>query len=153
MQCKYADVWLTGLPWQEDCGAVQLSLQQLIDAAPLFRSATPFVEARGNRAGTIAVPVILDKGNWMTALQYCHEIFWLLPGSGELVFIEQWGTDVLTITYPFAALQSSEPSRVGQEGVQVTHTFVLKGAPTFDTVTGAELRITTETGAAITTES
>lgn len=153
MQCKYGNVWLTGTPWQEDAGLLVPRGRALVDVADLFRAVTPFVKGRGNKAATLDIPVVLQLGDWQTALRYCHEVFWNLPDDGELYLLEQWGDEQLTITYPLAALAGTEPERAGESAVKVLHRFILTGPPSFGTVSGAPLRIMTEDGQNIITES
>jgi len=153
MQCKYAEVWLTGTPWQEDCGVIVPAGRALVQADSLVRGVTPYVKGRGNKVVSLEVPIVLQHGTWASALRYVHEVFWNLPDDGELVFVEQWGSEQMTITYPNAALENCEPQRAGELAIKVVHRFIVTGPPTFDTIADAPLRIMTEQGQNITTES
>jgi hypothetical protein len=153
VQCKYGDVWLTGTPWQEDCGLLVPRGRASVQVEDLVRAGTPFVAGRGNKVVSLEVPVVMLHADWMLALRYCHEVFWNLPDDGALVFTEQKETELYTITYALAALESSEPQREGEIAVKVVHRFIVTGPPTFDYVGDAELRIQTEEGQNIITES
>jgi len=152
MQCQYGTAWLTGAQYAEDTGPLVVQGRALVQVAALLRADTPYVKGRGNKAVTLPVPVVLQFEDWISALRYCHEAFWDLPDDGTLKFIEQWGTDKLTITYPLAALEGTEIKRV-ESTVTVIHTFTVTGPPTFVTDTGEPLRILSESGEPIITES
>jgi len=155
VRCKYGTddeaVWLTGLPWQEDVGPIQWQGQQSVQVTPIIGSASPVIRSFGNKADTLPVPIVLGFENEMAALRYCAEILWNLPGSGTLVFIDQAGTEQLTITYPNAAFQNVSRKREGR-AVSLTFTFVVSGPPTFLATSAAPLRIESESGSPLTTE-
>lgn len=144
-------VWLTGVPWQEDVGEIQWRGQQLASVTPLIGSATPSIRGMGNFTDTLPVPVSLSFADDLSALRYCAEVLWILPRHGELVFIDQRDSAMLTITYPRAAFQNVDRKRIGT-AVDLLFTFVVKGPPAFELVSDAPARIYTESGTPITTE-
>ena len=152
MRCKYGNVWLTGLPWYEDCGEVIWDAAQAVDVKPLVRSSEPYIRGMGNRTESLPVPVILQAPSELDALRYIADLPWTLPDNGSLVFIEQFGTVKLTITYTKAAFQKVTRRRVGVS-VEAVYSFIITGRPTFETDGAAPLRITTEDGNYLTTES
>jgi hypothetical protein len=144
--------WLTGTPFNEDAGAIVLSGRAAVQVADLVRGTTPYIAGRGNKAITLPVPISLEFADWREALRYAHEHFFLLPLDGELHFREQWGTEVVEIDYPNAALQSTQSRRIGQSTVETVYTFIVAGPPTFTLTGDAPLRIYSESGEALTTE-
>jgi hypothetical protein len=126
MKCKYGDVWLTGTPWQEDCGEVQWSAQQLVQVTPLVGGVTPHIAGRGNLADRIPVPIILSLADTATALRHCAELPWLLPTEGILRFEE----GSLVIQYAKAAFNTVTRRRSGLS-VELVFDFTVSGPPTF----------------------
>lgn len=126
MKCKYGDVWLTGTPWQEDCGEIQWSAQQLVQVTPLIGGVTPSVVGRGNTADRIPVPIVLSLTDSAAALRHCAEIPWILPKDGALRFEE----GSFTILYPKAAFNSVTRRRNGNS-VLLVFDFTVTGPPTF----------------------
>lgn len=127
MKCKYGDVWLTGTPWQEDCGAVQWSAQQLVQVTPLIGGVTPHIAGRGNLTDRIPVPIILAVADSDAALRYCAELPWLLPTEGVLRFEE--GAS-LVISYASAVFNTVTRRRIGLS-VELVFDFTVTGPPTF----------------------
>lgn len=156
MRCRYgtgpAATWLTGLPWQEDVGEIQWQGQQATSATPIIGSATPSIRSFGNATDTLPVQIVLGFDSEIEALRYCADILWSLPGSGQLVFIDQTGTQQLTITYPKAVFQSVIRKREGRT-VHITYNFLVTGPPSNSVVSNAPLRIYSESGQPITTET
>lgn len=151
MKCKYGDRWLTGTPWQEDCGSVLWSAQQLVNVAPIFRAGTPNIRGRGNVTDILPVPIVLQLSSPLEALAYLAELPWTLADSGELRFEEILGVDRLTIVYPTAAWQGVDRQRIGECAVELTYQFVVSGPPTIVTDQPA-ITLETDTGLPITDE-
>jgi hypothetical protein len=156
MRCRYGTgdeaTWLTGLPWQEDVGEIQWQGQQATSATPIIGSATPSIRSLGNAADTLPVQIVLGFDSELEALRYCAEILWDLPGAGQLVFIDQAGTEQLTITYPKAVFANVTRNRKGRS-VHLAYNFIVTGPPSISVVSDAPLRIYSESGQPITTES
>lgn len=153
MKCKYGDVWLTGLPWQEDTGGVQWSGQQAVQVDDLLRAATPFIAGRGNVVDNLTVPIVRTFGTAHAAARLLAEQIWDLPADGELVFYVTEGDSVLVITYPKAAWSNLTRRWLGQTALQLNFTFTVTGPPVV-TTTGTEvLDLYTESGQSLTTES
>lgn len=152
MKCKYGNLWLTGTPWQEDCGAVQLSAQQLASVIPLIGAASPSVRGMGNVVDTLPVPIILQLASELDVLRYIAELPWLLPNSGTLLLSEQIGTVKLEILYATAIWTGVQRSRSGTAAI-LTYNFTVKGPPTFTVTGSAPLDLADESGSSLTTET
>ena len=152
MKCKYGDMWLTGTPWQEDCGAVQWSAQQAVSLIPLIGGVSPSLRGMGNVADQLPVPVVLQLGNEMDALRYVAELPWLVPKQGALLFTEQVGTTKLSILYATAVWNGVQRQRSGA-AVILIYNFTVKGPPTFTVAGDAPLDLAAESGETLTTES
>lgn len=153
MKLKYGNQWITGVPWQEDAGGVQWSGQQLVQNVPLPRGTTPFIAGRGNVFDTITVPVVRTFSSSLKAIKHMAELPWNLPNHGELVFYEQEGDAVQTITYARAAYNGVTRRRVGQLSISINLNFTVKGAPVVNTDAELAFEIYTEDGQSLTTES
>ncbi len=151
MRCKYGDIWLTGLPWNEDCGEIVWSASQLVEVTPLVRAVTPFLAGRGNVAEQLPVPIVLQSDDVFTALRYIIELPWLLPTQAALVFIESAEGNTLTITYPLAAWNGVQRRRLGT-ALELTYNFTITGPPTFEFADQSVLNLTTESSESIFTE-
>lgn len=128
MQCTYGEMSLTGVPWQEGCGKIDLDGAQLVQADPLVRSQSVYLKGRGNRVLTISFPVWLEIGDELDAAAYCHNLLWKLPSDGPLEFVETRGGRTLRIRYTLAAFQKVVPERESQS-VGVRYTFAVSAAP------------------------
>lgn len=151
MRCKYGDIWLTGLPWNEDCGEIVWSASQLVEVTPLVRAVTPFLAGRGNVAEQLPVPIVIQNNDVLDALQYIVELPWLLPSEGTLVFVETTPTNELTITYPLAAWNGVQRQRIGSALV-LTFNFTITGPPEFSYAAPSGLNLKTESGKSLLTE-
>ena len=156
MRCKYGTgsdaIWLTGLPWQEDVAPIRCQGQQAVQATPLIGADSPNIRSFGNAVDQLPVSVVLVCPSELEAVKFCAQILWNLPQTGELTFIDQAGADQVTITYPNAAFQNAARMREGR-AVRLDYTFIVSGPPTVTVDTSAPLRIETETGTPLTTES
>ena len=141
-------MWLTGTPWQEDCGTVLWDAQQLVNVTPIFRAATPNIRGRGNITEVLPVPIVLQLESQLAALAYVAALPWTLPESGELRFEEQIGPDRLTVVYPAAAWQGVRRVR-NSSAVELVYQFVITGPPEIVTDQPA-ITIETESGLPIT---
>lgn len=156
MRCKYGTgseaTWLTGTPWQEDVAPITWQGQQLVSTKPLIGRATPSIRSLGNAADQLPLTIVRQFPTELDAIRFCAEILWELPASGELTLIDQTATDQITITYSAAAFQSVTRQRQGL-AVLITYTFLVGGPPTITAISDAPLRINTESGTYITTET
>lgn len=124
MKCKYGDVWLTGTPWQEDCGEVAWSADQEVDVMAIIDAATPRITGRRNVADSVPVPISRTFSSAEEALQFCAELPWQLPAQGTLR-LEEGG---LVVVFPAAAFKNVKRQRQGLL-VQVTYEFTVAGPP------------------------
>lgn len=152
MKVKYGDVWLTGVPWQEDAGVVQWNAQQVVQNQPLLRGTAPFIAGRGNVSDTLSLPIHRSFGTNLAALKHQAELPWNLPNHGTLILYEQEGSDVMTVTYSRAAFNGVTRRRVGQTGIEISINFLVKGSPTVETTSAAAFELYTESGQTLTTE-
>jgi len=121
MKCKYKDTWLTGTPWQEDCGEVKWTAQQLVQVTPLLGKNTPRIEGLGNCSDRIQVPILLNMEDPESALEHCATMPWNLPTKGDLYFEE----GSFSITYENAVFNSVARRRLG-ERVELVFEFTVK---------------------------
>jgi hypothetical protein len=156
MRCKYGTgseaIWLTGLPWQEDVAPIRWQGQQAAQATPLVGADSPKIRSFGNAVDQLPVSIVLQFDTELDAVKFCAQILWDLPKSGELTFVDQAGTNQVTITYPQAAFQNAARMREGR-AVRLDYTFLVSGPPSVTVVSDAPLRIESESGTPITTES
>lgn len=124
MKCKYGNTWLTGTPWQEDCGEVEWSAEQLVDVVPLIGGPTPHLAGRGNVSDRVPVPISLTFPTAEAALQFCAQLPWQLPKDGELRFEE----GSLVIVFPKAAFNNVTRQRRGTM-VSLVFEFTVTGPP------------------------
>lgn len=128
MKCKYGSIWLTGTPWQEDCGELTWDASQPVELLDLVRAVTPYIDAQGNLAESLPVPVTLNLGSELQVLDYIAKLPWLLPTKGELRFEETRGLYTWRCIYPDAAWVSCRRVRKG-ESLDVVYQFVVTGPP------------------------
>lgn len=128
MRCKYGDQWLTGTPFQEECGEVTWNGSQQAEPVPLVDAETPAIDSYGNRLDQLPVPIVLQCESELDALRRAAELVWTLPGTGILMFEEQRGANKVTITYPNAAFQNVRRQRFGT-AVQFQFAFLVSGPP------------------------
>ena len=125
MKCKFGNYWITGTPWQESCGEVEWSAEQLVEVVALIGAATPLVKGRGNVSDSVPVPVSMTFPTAEAALQHCAELPWLLPADGELRFEE----NSLVIVFPKAAFNGVKRKRRGGASVDLVFEFTVTGPP------------------------
>ncbi|MEB3207323.1 MAG: hypothetical protein VKK63_00210 [Synechococcus sp.] len=133
MKCEYDNVWLTGTPWQENCGEVEWSNTREVDIIPILGANTPFLRGRGNAVERIPVPIVLQFPNELAALNYCATNVWTLGHQGVLKFEEENAATRLTITFSNAVLEDAVRHRSGTS-VRVEYTFVVNGPPSITEV-------------------
>lgn len=124
MKCKYGSTWLTGAPWQEGCGEVEWTAEQLVDVVALIGASTPKISGRGNVADRVPVPLVRNFETAEAALQFLVELPWQLPKDGELRFEE----GSLVVVFPKAAFTGLKRSRRGSS-VTVVCEFTVGGPP------------------------
>lgn len=151
MRCKYGDHWLTGTPWNEDCGEVGWSAQQVTEVVPLVGAQTPFLAGHGNASEQISVPIILQEDDTLAALHYLVSLPWTLPTEDTLIFVEETSSNKLTITFPLAAWTGMQRKRIGS-AIEVTYTFVVTGPPTYAWQDTSGLKLYSEDGQPLLTE-
>jgi hypothetical protein len=134
MKCRYETTWLTGTPWQEDCGEVQWQAAQQIQQDALIRASTPFLASRGNALDTIIVPIALQHADQGAALSHIAQLPWALPGQGLPYFADTIGNVTTHIFFPAAAWQGCRRKRTGIAS-ELEFSFAVLGPPTINTTT------------------
>ena len=127
MKCKYGNTWLTGTPWQEGCGEVEWSADQVVDVVPLIGAPTPYLAGRGNVSDKVPVPIRLSFQSAEAALQYCAELPWQLPADGALRFED----GSLVIVFPKASFTNLKRQREGTS-VELVFEFTVTGPPSIN---------------------
>jgi len=128
MRCKYGNVWLTGVAWQEEMEDAPLRFTQSVEVFSLVEATDAVIETYGNRVVEIPVPVLLAKESKFDAADYLHGLREMLPASGALRFIEEVGESRLAITYASACFQNAIAIRRG-DSIGVQYTFLVTAEP------------------------